>query len=106
MHQNCITRIEGLSALQSLDTINLSNNLIKKIENLGDVPSLSTLQLANNQLKHLDDLEGLRECRALTCLDLSNNKIEDPAILDLLQQIPSDLVVLSSFPLNQTIFIL
>ena len=82
--------------MRALDTLNLSNNLIKKISNLGSVPTLSTLQLANNQIKTLEDLDGLKEAKALTCVDLSNNKIEDPAILDLLTSLPH-LVSLSSY---------
>ena len=42
------------------------------------------LYLARNRIGRngLDDLRGLLDCPSITTLDLQNNKIDDPAILD------------------------
>jgi len=42
------------------------------------------LYLARNRIGRngVDDLRGLLECPSLTTVDLQNNKIDDPAVLD------------------------
>lgn len=85
LHQNCIEKIENLDGLEMLDTLNLSQNQISRIENLAPCKKLSTLNLANNLIASSPDLEGLRECPSIRCLDLSHNRLEDPSILDILR---------------------
>lgn len=64
--------------------LNLSDNLITTIEGLENCESLDCLYLARNRVGRngLDDLRGLLQCPSITTLDLQNNKIEDPAILE------------------------
>jgi hypothetical protein len=54
-------------------------NCISKVENLGTCGSLQTLLLGDNRIRS-DGVEGLLEIPTLTCLDLQNNTIEDPAV--------------------------
>lgn len=67
--------------------LNLSDNIIYKVEGLGNLPNLDTIQLKRNKLgksgdkSTLEDLKGLLECPTLTCLDLSENYLDDPEIL-------------------------
>lgn len=89
LQENCIEKIEGLDSMIHLDSINLNQNFLSKIENLGALKKLQTLQLQRNNLKEVDDLKGLLECPSIMCLDMQNNKIDDPAVLDLLVQMPN-----------------
>ncbi len=84
MHENCITKIEGLDNCGKLANLNLSDNLIATVEGLSKLDSLDMLYLARNRIGRngLDDLRGLLECPSITTLDLQSNKIEDPAILE------------------------
>ncbi|KAJ2941639.1 hypothetical protein O0L34_g14695 [Tuta absoluta] len=85
LHYNVIRKIEGLSGCPKLDTLNLDHNFIPKIENLNQVPDLHTLSIAHNMLSSVDDLEQLANARNLSVLDLSYNRIEDPLIIDVLE---------------------
>ena len=85
LHENCIDKIEGLDTLSHLANLNLSDNLIKKIENLKGLTSLSNLLLKRNRIgiKGLEDLYGLLELgKEFSVLDISDNLIDDPKILD------------------------
>ena len=84
LHENAISKIEGLDNLCNLANLNLSDNMIGKVEGLGGCTSLDMLYLARNRIGRngLDDLRGLLECPSLTTLDLQNNKIDDPEILE------------------------
>ena len=85
LHENCIDKIEGLDTLSHLANLNLSDNLIKKIENLKGLTSLSNLLLKRNRIgiKGLEDLYGLLELgKEFAVLDISDNLIDDPKILD------------------------
>uniref|UniRef100_A0A6I8PRT9 Dynein axonemal assembly factor 1 n=1 Tax=Xenopus tropicalis TaxID=8364 RepID=A0A6I8PRT9_XENTR len=94
LHQNLVHKIENLDHLQKLDTLNLSNNCIKTIENLSCLKVLSTLQIAYNQLHTLEDVQHLEDCPSIRVLDLSHNKLDDPAVINILQKMP-DLHVLN-----------
>lgn len=65
-----------------------AQNCIRVVQNLGGLPSLQTLLLTQNNISSLDDLRGVLEVPTLTCLDLKNNKISDPEVLDLLEGLP------------------
>ena len=84
LHENAITQIEGFENLCNLANLNLSDNMISKVEGLAGCTSLDMLYLARNRIGRngLDDLRGLLEAPSITTLDLQNNKIEDPEILD------------------------
>ncbi|KXZ45339.1 hypothetical protein GPECTOR_56g436 [Gonium pectorale] len=88
VQQNCIWKISGLEAVTNLDTLNISNNQISRLEGLSCCTSLRTLIATHNRLASLESIAHLAECKSLQTLDLQNNQLEDPAILDVLKQIP------------------
>ena len=64
---------------KSLSTLNVSNNNISSLDNVSTLPDLETLQASHCKLKDLDAIRDLRNCPALTCVDLQQNKIDgDP----------------------------
>lgn len=93
LHENLIENIENLESQVELDTLNLSKNFIKRISNLSHMKKLTTLNLANNHLVSYDDISHVLELPALQTLDLQHNKLDDPAIVELLAQIPDLRVV-------------
>ena len=50
---------------------------------------LTTLICANNRLSSLESIAHLAECKSLTTVDLQTNCLADPAILDVLKQMPN-----------------
>jgi len=78
-----IDQITGLDTLVNLRNLNLSDNLITRIEGLGCLRSLENLQLKRNRIgkNGLDEVRGLLECPSLTCVDISDNFIDDENIL-------------------------
>ncbi|KAH8410334.1 hypothetical protein KR009_012316 [Drosophila setifemur] len=91
LQNNLITKIENLGCCPELDTLNLSSNHIRKIENIGTdiLPVLNTLNLASNYLKDAESLADLVQCKTLSVLDLSNNRIDDIVIVKIFEQMPS-----------------
>lgn len=71
-----------------MDTLNLSYNQVKKIENLDCIKTLHTLNLANNYVENLEDFEHLEYLLEVSVLDLSNNHIQDPLIVQTLSRMP------------------
>lgn len=88
LQQNCIQNIENLDDFPELRALNLSENFIKTIQGLQGCPNVETLQLNQCNITDLSDLEHLRECKSICCLELSKNRIEDPALLDILESLP------------------
>ncbi|KAH8244261.1 hypothetical protein KR026_004291 [Drosophila bipectinata] len=91
LQNNLITKIENLGTCPQLDTINLSSNHIRKIENIGTdiLPVLNTLNIASNYLKDAESLSNLVQCKTLSVLDLSNNRIDDILIVKIFEQMPN-----------------
>lgn len=89
LQENSLEKIENLEALVHLDTLNLSQNGITKIENIGHFLDLRTLMITHNQLRSAADLEGVTACPSITCLDLKNNKIDDPEALEVFKRMPN-----------------
>ncbi|XP_071852879.1 uncharacterized protein [Apostichopus japonicus] len=83
LQHNLINKLENLEPLVKLDTLGVSNNYITRIENIDCLKVLNTLQIAHNRLTLAEDLEGLRGCENLSVLDLSHNRIEDPAVVEI-----------------------
>ena len=97
LQENLIDRISGLDTLCNLRQINLTDNMISKIEGLGNLPMLDTIQLKRNRIGRtggLSDVLGLLECPTLTCVDLSDNYIDDEAVLpEVWMKMPKILVI-------------
>ncbi|CAG9767812.1 unnamed protein product [Ceutorhynchus assimilis] len=88
LHYNLIKKIENLENCSILDTLNLAHNQVKKIENLDCVTGLHTLNLSNNYVESLEDLEHLEKLIEVSVLDLANNHIEEPLIVQILGNMP------------------
>jgi dynein assembly factor 1 len=88
VQQNCISHVSGLEALENLDTINLSYNQLRRLDGLACCPALRTLICTNNYLTSVESIAHLAGCTGLHTLDLQNNQLSDPAILDILRQLP------------------
>jgi len=87
IQENVLTKIEGLDNLKELRQLNVSDNLLKKIEGLGGCSQLDTLYIKRNRLGQLPEgdietMKGLLECPTITCLDISDNYLSDPALLE------------------------
>ncbi|XP_016421588.1 dynein axonemal assembly factor 1 [Sinocyclocheilus rhinocerous] len=88
LHQNLIHTLENLEPLSKLCTLNVSNNYIKVIENMSCLSELSTLQISHNSLENVCDMEELSHCLSISVLDLSHNRIRDPALVGVLERMP------------------
>ncbi|KAF7284063.1 hypothetical protein GWI33_022681 [Rhynchophorus ferrugineus] len=88
LHYNLIKKIENLENCPILDTLNISHNQVKKIENLECIKPLHTLNMANNYVEVVEDFEHLEKLLELAVLDLSNNHIDDPLIVQTLSRMP------------------
>lgn len=53
------------------------------------LPVLNTLNISHNYLRTAEQLEGLIECRYLSVLDISHNRIEDVCVVKVLSQMPA-----------------
>lgn len=53
------------------------------------LPKLQTLTISNNKLETVEDIEELLHCQSLSVLDLKDNQLEDPACVDVFEQMPS-----------------
>ena len=79
-----IRKIEGLSTLSKLHTLQLQDNQICTIEGLQFCVNLDSLYLKNNRIGQngLSDLMGLLECPSLVCLDIQNNRVADAEVME------------------------
>ena len=77
----------------NLDTLNLSKNYIKRIENLSHMKALTSLNLSHNLLASGTDIEELAQVTAIQSIDLQHNHIIDVDIVNVLSSL-KDLRVL------------
>ncbi|XP_017064362.2 dynein assembly factor 1, axonemal homolog [Drosophila eugracilis] len=91
LQNNLVTKIDNLDPCRELDTLNLSSNHIRKIQNIGSdiLPVLNTLNISSNYLKDSESLSDLVQCKTLSVLDLSNNRIDDILVVKVFEQMPS-----------------
>jgi dynein assembly factor 1 len=85
LHENVITKIEGLDKLINLANLNLSDNLIKKIEGIENLQKLSNFLIKRNRIgtNGLDDVKELLKLgKEFNVLDISDNRLSDPNIVD------------------------
>jgi len=88
LHQNGISKIEGLDNLQNLVKLNLASNPLKKIENMGSLKNLTTLNIEKCLFNSVDNIQEIVKLEKLSVLNISQNNIEEPEILDLVKQLP------------------
>ena len=79
--------MEGLERLPVLNTLNISNNELLHLSSL-DKCSLETLVCAHNKLSTCESVEHISAITTLQTLDLQNNNLEDPAVLDIFISLP------------------
>lgn len=65
MNENCIYKVTGLEGCEALDTLYLKSNRLGKYEG-GDIEAL----------------KGLLDRPTLTCIDIQDNDLSDPAIME------------------------
>lgn len=53
------------------------------------MPNLETLQLGKNRISTVSDLQHLVECEQCRVLDLSDNRIKDPKVVDIFTRMKS-----------------
>lgn len=71
---NSITQISGLSKLNKLTDLTLSNNRIKIVDNLDELENLVFLSLNNNKIENIGTmLYNLKQLRSLQVLNCSGN---------------------------------
>eukprot|EP00981_Chlorochromonas_danica_P006815 scaffold1491_cov167-Ochromonas_danica.AAC.7 len=89
LSKNLISRVEGLETLQQLTILDLSNNRLTRLENLACCPALQTLNIAHNSLASAEAIGHLRECEALTTLDLTQNLLPaEEEVMQTLRAVP------------------
>jgi len=86
-----------LDTLVNLRQLNLSDNLLQRVDGLSCLKMLETIQLKRNRLgkyEGLNDILGLTECPSLTVIDISDNFIEDEKIItELWEKMPNIAVI-------------
>lgn len=87
IQENAIRKMEGLDTLKDLRQLNLNENFLTKVEGLAGCEQLDTLYLKRNRLGRDESgdvaaLQGLLECPTLSCVDISENDLSDPAIME------------------------
>ena len=88
IQENMIAKMEGLDNLNELRQLNLNENIISKIEGLAGCDELDTLYMKGNRLGRNEEggdveaLRGLLDRPTLNCVDIQENDIRDPAIVE------------------------
>ncbi|KAK6635155.1 hypothetical protein RUM44_000404 [Polyplax serrata] len=90
LHHNLIKEIENLEdSCPLLDSLNLCHNSVSMIKNLSKLECLHTLHISHNRLHEFSDIEHLKHCKELSCVDLQHNWLDDPNIVDIFEAMPS-----------------
>lgn len=84
IQENIFDKIENINHMKELHYLNLNDNYISTIENLADMPNLGTLQIKKNRIGRngISDVIGLLEIPTISVLDISDNLIDDPEVID------------------------
>lgn len=102
IQENIIEKIEALDTLKELRQLNLNDNMINFVEGLENCDRLETLYLKKNRLGKdkrgdIESLRGLLDRPSINTLDISDNYLTDPAIVDeILIKMPNLRVLYSS----------
>eukprot|EP00557_Chaetoceros_sp_GSL56_P006014 CAMPEP_0176490564 /NCGR_PEP_ID=MMETSP0200_2-20121128/7941_1 /TAXON_ID=947934 /ORGANISM="Chaetoceros sp., Strain GSL56" /LENGTH=676 /DNA_ID=CAMNT_0017887885 /DNA_START=2968 /DNA_END=4998 /DNA_ORIENTATION=+ len=87
---HCIENVEGLTSLVQLD---ISENRITNLDGLDALPNLSSLNVSKNALSTANDIETLKKCKNITCVDFSYNHLCGEDVIVTLSQVPSVLSI-------------
>ena len=87
IQENIIEEIEGLDTLKDLRQLNLNENMLKTVSGLAGCEMLDTIYLKRNRIGKdergdVESIKGLLERPTLTCVDLQDNYLSDPAIFE------------------------
>ncbi|KAG0555939.1 hypothetical protein KC19_11G014400 [Ceratodon purpureus] len=99
LNQNLVEVVEGLETLKYLEIIDLADNMIRSVAGLASCPELRQLNLSGNKIRTSEDIIHLQGCKALQLLDLANNKIDDEEALEVIHNIPLQLLRLCGNPI-------
>ena len=72
LYDNLISQIEGLDELVNLTSLDLSFNKIKRIKNVSHLTLLTDLYFVQNKISRIEGLEGLQKIKNL---ELAANRI-------------------------------
>lgn len=81
LQQNRVEKIENVSLLQNLVTLNLSHNYLSCLDSLACLPNLHTFIVSHNKLCTVKDVQELAGCKELAVLDLSHNSIDETEVM-------------------------
>ncbi|OAA56068.1 protein phosphatases PP1 regulatory subunit sds22 [Cordyceps fumosorosea ARSEF 2679] len=81
LYDNLISHIRGLDRLTKLTNLDLSFNKIKHIKHVNHLTNLRTLYFVANKIKEIENLDGLDQ---VTSLELGSNRIREIKNLDTL----------------------
>ena len=84
MAKNALSDVHGVSRLTALVTLDISENHVDSLEGLRGHPTITTLLASGNRLLDMAGIDALSECPQLTSLDLTDNKIDDPEVINFL----------------------
>jgi len=90
LQENCFRTMRGLARFTECWSLNFSSNFLESISDIGKLPKLNTLLLAKNRIgfNGIEDLLDLVGSN-VSCLDIQDNKIDDPEILpEVLMRMP------------------
>ena len=82
LQRNAFSSIENLQNLDSLVQLDISENNIRVVEGLDHLPNLTTLNLSKNVLEDAASIQHLVECKNLSAVDLSHNKLAGKELVD------------------------
>lgn len=92
LQENCVRTLRGVEEFKELWSLNLSSNFLERIgEEVRDLPKLNTFMAAKNRIgfNGVEDLAGLVGSH-ISCLDIQDNKVDDPEILpEVLMRMPN-----------------
>jgi protein phosphatase 1 regulatory subunit 7 len=74
LYDNLISHIKGLDDLRSLTSLDLSFNKIKHIKNIDHLQKLKELYFVQNRISKIENLQGLED---LTTIELGANRIRE-----------------------------
>ncbi|EIE21562.1 outer arm dynein light chain 1 [Coccomyxa subellipsoidea C-169] len=88
LQQNAIHDLSGLHCLPGLEVLNISTNHLEDLSGIVHCSALQTLLCSNNKLSSYESIAHIRHCQQISTLDLRENEIEDPEVLEIFAGLP------------------